>query len=110
MTDKETIMDIPATLTALRPGAQWALNGDDYDGLTWLDDSTKPTLAELEAAWPDVQVARQNAEAERQRAAAYVAEADPLFFYWQAGEGTEAAWQEKRAEIRARFPYVEESS
>lgn len=101
-------MDIPATLAALCPDAQWTLNGDDYDGLDWLDDGCpKPTLAELEAAWPAVQVERQNAESQRQRAAAYAAEADPLFFYWQAGEGTEAAWLEKRAEIRARFPYVE---
>lgn len=108
MTDKENIMDIPVILQSIRPGASWTLNGDDYAGLDWLDDSPKPTLAELEAAWPDVQVARQNEQAQRDRAAAYAAEADPLFFYWQAGEGTEAAWQEKRAEIRARFPYVGE--
>lgn len=101
-------MDIPAVLRHLYPNAQWSLNGDDYAGLDWLDGTPKPTLAELEAAWPDVQLARQNAEAERQRAAAYKAEADPLFFYWQAGEGTEQAWQDKRAEIRARFPYVGE--
>lgn len=103
-------MDIPAVLQSIRPGAAWTLNGDSYDGLDWLDDSPKPTLAELEAAWPRAEAEQKNAEAERQRAAAYAQEADPLFFYWQAGEGTEAAWLEKRAEIRARFPYVEESS
>jgi hypothetical protein len=101
-------MDIAAILTHTHPGAQWTLNGDLYDGLDWLDDSPKPTLAELEAAWPEVQTARANADAQASRAAAYKAEADPLFFYWQAGEGTEQAWQEKRAEIRARFPYVGE--
>ena len=101
-------MDIPAILTHIRPGAIWSLNGDTYDGLDWLDDSPKPTEDELAAAWPDVQTARANAEAEAQRAVAYKAEADPLFFYWQAGEGTEQAWLEKRAEIRARFPYVGE--
>ena len=101
-------MDIPAILTHLYPGAEWSLNGDEYDGLNWLSDSPTPTLAELEAAWPAVQTARANAEAESQRAIAYKAEADPLFFYWQAGEGTEQAWLDKRAEIRARFPYVGE--
>ena len=36
--------DIPDALQALKPGAQWTLNGDDYSGLTWLDSSqTKPT-------------------------------------------------------------------
>ena len=32
------------------------------------------------------------------------AEADPLFFKWQAGEATQAEWQAKREEIRQRFP------
>ena len=39
--------DIPDALQALKPGAQWTLNGDDYSGLTWLDSSqTKPTETE----------------------------------------------------------------
>lgn len=28
---------------------QWALNGESYDGLNWLDSSPKPTQAELDA-------------------------------------------------------------
>jgi hypothetical protein len=28
--------DYAAVLTAIRPGAQWTLDGDDYAGLTWL--------------------------------------------------------------------------
>jgi hypothetical protein len=45
------------------------------------------------------------AEQEAKRHAAYTAEADPLFFKWQAGEGTEADWLAKRQEIRDRYPY-----
>jgi len=100
-------MDIAAILTHTHPGAQWTLNGDLYDGLDWLDDTPKPTLEELEAAWPAVQAQRANEQAAAARAVAYGAEADPLFFYWQAGEGSEQAWLEKRAEIRDRHPYVE---
>jgi hypothetical protein len=47
--------------------------------------------------------AKEEQEAKRQ--AAFQIEADPLFFKWQAGEGTEAAWLAKREEIRARYPY-----
>lgn len=36
---------------------------------------------------------------------AYTAEADPLFFKWQAGEATESEWLAKRQEIRDRYPY-----
>ena len=48
--------------------------------------------------------AKKAAEAEVSRKAAYIAEADPLFFKWQAGEGTQEEWQAKREEIRQRYP------
>jgi hypothetical protein len=51
---------------------------------------------------------KQKAEAKSARQAAYAAEADPLFFKWQAGEGTEQEWLAKREEIRSRYPYPEE--
>ena len=60
-------MDIPAVLTHLRPGAQWSLNGDSYDGLDWLDDSPKPSEEELVAAWPAVRDARAWAEVRAER-------------------------------------------
>ena len=41
----------------------------------------------------------------QQRAAAYAAEADPLFFKAQRGEATTDEWTAKVAEIKARFPY-----
>ena len=52
---------------------------------------------------PPVVLTKEQQEAKRQ--AAYTAEADPLFFKWQAGEATEAEWKAKRQEIRERFPY-----
>ena len=40
--------DITHALQALKPGAQWSLNGYDYSGLEWLDSSqTKPTETEI---------------------------------------------------------------
>ena len=45
------------------PDAEWVLKGNDYDRLTWLSDTPKPTQDELDAAWPAVQQARQDAEA-----------------------------------------------
>ena len=47
-------------------------------------------------------IAAEKAEANRK--AAYQAEADPLFFKWQAGKATQAEWQAKRDEIRQWFP------
>jgi len=39
-------------------GAEWTLDGNDYEGLTWLSDSPKPTKAELDDAWPVVEAER----------------------------------------------------
>ena len=43
-------------------------------------------------------------QAQANRRAAYIAEADPLFFKAQRGEATMEDWQAKVAEIKARFP------
>jgi hypothetical protein len=48
--------------------------------------------------------AKKAAEAQANRKAAYVAEADPLFFKAQRGEATLQEWQDKIAEIKARYP------
>ena len=43
--------EIVNALADIRPKAEWALTGDSFDGLEWLDKKqTKPTLAEIEAA------------------------------------------------------------
>ena len=55
--------DYIAVLEANYSGAEWSLSGNDYDTLVWLSDTPKPTQAELDAAWPAVQQARQDAEA-----------------------------------------------
>jgi hypothetical protein len=96
--------DYAAILTANYPDALWQLDGDTYDGLTWLSDTPKPSQAELDAAWPAVQQQQGQTEVDRLRHAAYVAESDPLFFQWQRGEATEQQWRDKVAEIQARYP------
>jgi hypothetical protein len=100
-------MNLPAVLRTIRPGDEWSLNGNDYAGLTWLSATEKPTEQECLDAWPFVEVDVYNEEQQRLRAQAYAAEADPLFFYWQADEGSRDAWDDKRNEIRLRYPYRE---
>jgi len=58
--------DYAAVLTANYPGSEWTLDGDTYDGLTWLSDSPKPSQAELDDAWPAVQQARIDAQVAKQ--------------------------------------------
>ena len=77
-------------------------------------DGPVPFTAEEEAEW-DARVSefvagakdRHNENMKMSREAAYKTEADPLFFKAQRGEATIQEWQNKVAEIKARFPYQE---
>jgi hypothetical protein len=48
-------MDIAAILTVKYAGSEWTLDGDNYEGLSWLSDSAKPSEEELTNLWPEVQ-------------------------------------------------------
>jgi hypothetical protein len=97
--------DYAAVLTAIRPGTQWTLDGDDYAGLTWLDDSPVPTQAECDAAWPQVQYDREYAQVEAQRRARYQAETDGMFFAAQRENGDLTEWTAAVDAIKADLPY-----
>jgi len=97
--------DYVAVLQTNYAGAQWSLFGNDYNTLEWYDDTPKPTQAELDAAWPQVEYDRQVAAVENARRADYEATSDPLFFEWQRGDGTEQAWLDAVAAVKAAHPY-----
>jgi hypothetical protein len=67
-------------------------------------DGAEPPEDAVEVQNPQP-VAPTRGQQEFLRKIAYTAEADPLFFKWQAGEATEAEWLAKRQEIRDRYPY-----
>ena len=46
--------DYAIVLTRRHAGRQWKLEGDDYEGLTMLDDGDKPSKKSLDDAWPSV--------------------------------------------------------
>ena len=100
-------MDIALILEYRFSNAQWALDGNNYDNLIWLDDSPKPTEEELRELWPSVDQEFLLRIAERKRAEAYREESDPLFFKYQRGESSREEWETAVEDIRQRFPYPE---
>ena len=60
--------DYAAVLVANYPGSEWTLEGDTYDGLTWLSETPKPTKKALDDAWPAVQQAQADAIAAKEAA------------------------------------------
>jgi hypothetical protein len=85
-------MDIMLVLEYRYPNAEWTLSGYDYSGLTWLDDSPKPSQKELEALWPEVQYEVAYEQVEQARQVAYRETSDPIFFQYQRGDKTEQEW------------------
>jgi hypothetical protein len=99
------MIDYPAVLVSIRPGAQWTLNGSDYSGLIWHDDTEPPTQGECDAAWPQVEYEREYARVATQRRFRYQAETDGLFFEAQREGGDLTVWQAAVDAIKAELPY-----
>jgi hypothetical protein len=97
--------DYALVLSVNYSGAQWSLNGDTYDGLTWLDDTPQPTQAELDAQWPEANYKNQCAIVEAARLLAYEQTSDPLYFKWQRGDGTQEEWLAAVSKVKANNPY-----
>jgi len=71
-------------------------------------DTVRPMTAEEWQTWVDQtwnadQPTTEQVEAERR--VAYQAQSDPLFFEWQRGDGTEQAWLDAVAAVKAAHPY-----
>lgn len=99
------MIDYAAVLTANYPGAQWSLDGNTYEGLTWLDSTPKPTQAALDAAWPTVDYNDQVVAVQTTRRTQYEAQSDGLFFEWQRGTNTQAAWEAAVQAVKDANPY-----
>jgi len=98
-----------AVLTVNYPGAEWTLNGDSYDGLTWLSDSPKPSQAELDAAWPAIQYQQDIDRIRKVRADLYQSETDGMFFEAMREEGTVTLqdWKDAVQAIKDAHPWPE---
>jgi hypothetical protein len=59
-------------LEMLCPAGGWIINGDDFDGITWIDDRPRCTEAEFKTGFAqfDAWKAEQKAKAETDKAAA----------------------------------------
>ena len=51
------MIDYAQILSTNYVGKQWTLVGYEYSGLEWLDESPKPTQAELNELWESTQAA-----------------------------------------------------
>ena len=68
------MIDTATAVMSLRPGAEWSMNGDDVEGITWHTPGVEPlTKAEV-----DAEIVRLEAEAEAKVAAEQAAKASAV--------------------------------
>lgn len=96
-----------ATLMALVPNAKISYTGVDvaYGAIAWLDERDRPTMAECDAAWPQVEYDMELASVEGQRRARYQEETDGMFFDAQRNGGDLTEWIAAVDAIKAELSY-----
>ena len=103
------MIDIGAVISALAPNASWSLDDNDYSTLVWWSPEIPvPTYEEILQKAPEVEAQRVRNQVRANRAAAYAAESDPIFFKAQRGEATMDDWRTAVAAIQLSFPYPNE--
>ena len=96
---KITIID---ALIALRPRAEWSLDGEDYSGLTWLDkNQTKPTEEEIEAKLAELQYQEEVNVYQEKRKLEYPNWEDQLDQIYHGGVD---AWKVDIKAIKDKYP------
>ena len=96
-------MDIINALQSLRPGAQWTLNGDDYEGLTWHDENElpPPTEEEIQTEIERLQAEYEYNQYQRDRASEYPSIKEQLdTLYHQGYDG----WKARIDEVKNKYP------
>jgi len=79
-------MDIIHAVHSLRPGASWFINGDDYEGLEWVDEiQSKPTEDEIAQEIERLKAEHERTEYQRQRKPEYPPIGDQLDALFHAG-------------------------
>jgi hypothetical protein len=99
---------IDKALISLRPGAQWSLSGDEYEGLQWQDEiQTMPTKAEVLAEVARLKAAQQRTEYQRLRAAEYPDFRDYLDAVVKGDAAQMEAYVAACLAVKAKYPKPE---
>jgi hypothetical protein len=104
-------MDITKALVSLRPGAQWSLDGDTYDGLEWLDETqSKPTKKQVESEVARLQTEYNQQEYQRLRAPEYpdLKELADALYWSSKGDNTKLnEYYAKCEAVKTKYPKPE---
>jgi hypothetical protein len=97
------MIDIAQLLTHKFPDlAGWEVVNNEIT--QWPKEVEKPTQKQLTDWWREIEGDLRNKAISQEREARYKAEADGLFFKWQAGEIDKGEWLDARQRIKKELP------
>jgi FKBP-type peptidyl-prolyl cis-trans isomerase (trigger factor) len=95
---------ITKAIQSLRPNSKWSINGDDYSGLEWKDESVKPTESEIQAEIARLQAEYDAKQYQRDRASEYPSIQEQMDMqYWDAINGT-TTWLDAINAVKTKYP------
>jgi hypothetical protein len=92
-------------LLSLRPGAQWSVDGETYEGIVWHDSvQTQPTQEEISTEILRLEEQRINTEYQRKRQAEYPPFADYLDGLVKGNQSQIDAYIAACLAVKAKYP------
>ena len=96
-------MDILLGLRQIRPNSSYTMLDDTYESLIWEDENTtKPTLAEIEAGYNEYQAQHQATQYQRDRKLAYPKIEEQLDYIYH--NGVEAWKADMILPVKNKYP------
>tara|TARA_R100000773_G_C4103746_1_gene47313 strand:+ start:151 stop:453 length:303 start_codon:yes stop_codon:yes gene_type:complete len=96
--------DIAQAIKAINPNAQFSVNAEDYEQITWLNGTTPIAVDTIKAKQAELQTAYNNNQYQRDREMAYPSIQDQLDMqYWDKVNST-TNWQDAIAKVKSDNP------
>ena len=95
---------INKAILKINPNAEFKVNADDINQITWLNGTTPIPVADIEVKMVEVQAEYDANEYQRERATAYPSIQEQLDMqYWDKVNGT-TNWEDAIAKVKADTP------
>ena len=93
--------DIISAIIAINPNAEVSVNGEDYNQITWLNDTTPISEADIKAKQVELQTEFDNKEYQRKRAVEYPSIKDQLDDIYHNGVD---GWKTTIKAVKDKYP------
>ena len=95
---------IDKAILKINSSAEFSVNADDINQITWLNGTTPISKADIQAKMIEVQAEYDALQYQRDRAKEYPSIQEQLDMqYWDSVNGTNT-WQDKINEIKTKYP------